>query len=72
MSCDPEFRILISVQKMCPLANLRTYTNYHSRALNSRSKLRAEIGLRAAFEKLLLYQNSSLCTATFGEKVRGS
>ena len=36
---------------------------YRSSALKSRSKL------RAAFEKLLLHQNSSLCTVTFGEKV---
>ena len=42
---------------------------YRSRALKSRSKLRATIGLRAAFEKNLLHQNSSLCTGTFGEKV---
>ena len=42
---------------------------YCSRALKSRSKLRAAIGLRAEFEKLLLHQNSSLCTVTFGEKV---
>ena len=40
-----------------------------SRALKSRSKLRAVIGLRAAFGKFLLHQNSSLCTVTFGEKV---
>ena len=31
--------------------------------------LRAAIGLRAAFGKFLLHQNSSLCTVTFGEKV---
>ena len=42
---------------------------YRSRALKSRSKLRAAIGLRAAFENFLLHQNSSLCTGTFGEKV---
>ena len=42
---------------------------YRSRALKSRPKLRAAIGLRAEFEKLLLHQNSSLCTVTFGEKV---
>ena len=42
---------------------------YRSRALKSRSKLRAAIGLRAAFGKFLLHQNSSLCTVTFGEKV---
>ena len=42
---------------------------YRSSALKSRSKLRAAFGLRAAFEKLLLHQNSSLCTVTFGEKV---
>ena len=38
-------------------------------ALKSHSKLRAAIGLRAAFGKLLLHQNSSLCTVTFGKKV---
>ena len=42
---------------------------YRSRALKSGSKLRAAIGLRAAFGKFLLHQNSSLCTVTFGEKV---
>ena len=42
---------------------------YRSRALKSRSKLRAAIGLRAAFGKFLLHQNSSLFTVTFGEKV---
>ena len=42
---------------------------YLSRALKSRSKLRAAIGLRAAFGKFLLHQISSLCTVTFGEKV---
>ena len=42
---------------------------YRSRALKSLSKLRAAIGLRAAFEKNSLHQNSSLCTVTFGEKV---
>jgi len=42
---------------------------YCSRALKSRSKLRAAIGLRAAFGKFLLHQISSLCTVTFGEKV---
>ena len=30
--------------------------------------LRAAIGLRAAFGKILLHQNSSLFTVTFGEK----
>ena len=42
---------------------------YHSRALKSRSKLRAALGLRAAFGIFLLHQNSSLFTVTFGEKV---
>ena len=45
------------------------FYDYRSRALKSRSKLRAAIGLRAAFGKFLLHQNSSLCTVTFGEKV---
>jgi hypothetical protein len=45
------------------------YSNYRSRALKSRSKLRAAILLRAAFVKFLLNQNSSLCTVTFREKV---
>ena len=45
------------------------HNNYCSRALKSRSKLRATIGLRAAFENFLLHQNSGLCTVTFGEKV---
>ena len=40
-----------------------------SRALKSRSKLRAAIGLRAALRNFLLNQNSSLFTVTFGEKV---
>ena len=31
--------------------------------------LRAANGLRAAFGKILLHKNSSLCTVTFGEKV---
>ena len=38
---------------------------YRSRALKSRSTLRAAIGLRAAFEIFLFHQNSSLCTVTF-------
>ena len=42
---------------------------YCSHALKSRSKLKAAIGLRAAFGKILLDQNSSLCTVTFGEKI---
>ena len=42
---------------------------YRSRALKSRSKLKAAIGLKAAFGKFLLHQYSSLCTVTFGEKV---
>ena len=40
-----------------------TASTYRSRALKSRSKL------RAAFGKFLLHQNSILCTVTFGEKV---
>ena len=43
--------------------------NYRSRALKSRSKLRAAIGLRASYGNFLLHQNSSLFTVTFGEKV---
>ena len=42
---------------------------YRSRALKSRSKLKAAIGLRAALENFLLHQNLSLFTVTFGEKV---
>ena len=42
---------------------------YRIRVLKSHSKLRAAIGLRAAFGKFLLHQNSSLFTVTFGEKV---
>ena len=42
---------------------------YRSRALKSRSKLRAAIELRASFGIFLLHQNSSLFTVTFGEKV---
>ena len=42
---------------------------YRSRALNSRSKLRATTGLRAALKKFLLHENISLFTVTFGEKV---
>ena len=37
-------------------------STYHSRALKSRSKLKAAIGLRAALENFLLHQNSSLFT----------
>ena len=43
--------------------------NYRSRALKSRSKLRAAIGLRAALGNFLLHQNSSLFTVTFEGKV---
>ena len=42
---------------------------YRSRALKSRSKLRAATGLRAAIENFLLHENLSLFTETFGEKV---
>ena len=42
---------------------------YRSRALKSRSKLRAAIGLRASLQIFLLHQNSRLFTVTFGEKV---
>ena len=48
---------------------VRKCFKYHSRALKSRSKLRAALGLRAAIEIFLLHQNSSLFTVTFGEKV---
>ena len=41
----------------------------HLGSVKSRSILRAAIGLRAAFGKFLLHQNSSQCTATFREKV---
>ena len=44
-------------------------SKYRSRALKRRFKLRAAIGLRAAFGNFLLHQNLSLCTVTFGEKV---
>ena len=44
-------------------------SKYCSRALKSRSKLRAAIGLRASLENFLLHQNSSLFTVTFGEKL---
>ena len=37
--------------------------------LVAHSKLRALIGLRDALGNFLLYQNSSLFTLTFGEKV---
>ena len=47
----------------------RRIFSYHSRALKSRSKLRAAIGLKAALFYFLLHQNSSLFTVTFGEKV---
>ena len=42
---------------------------YHSRALKSRSKLKATIGLIAALENFLLHKNLSLFSVTFGEKV---
>ena len=42
---------------------------YRSRSIKSHSKLRAAIGLRVAFIKFLLHQNSSLCTVIFVEKV---
>ena len=42
---------------------------YRSRALKSRSKLKAAIGLRAALQNFLLHQNLCLFTVTFGEKV---
>ena len=58
-------KLLINVAIICPIIGL----TYRRRALKSRSKLRAAIGLRAAFGKILLHQNSSLCTVTFGEKV---
>ena len=57
--------VLINVAIICPIIGL----TYRRRTLKSRSKLRAAIGLRAAFGKILLHQNSSLCTVTFGEKV---
>ena len=41
------------------------HTQVHTVAVH----LRAAIGLRAAFGKILLHQNSSLCTVTFGDKV---
>ena len=54
-----------------PRPNFGYFTTviYRSRALKSRSKLRAAIGLRATLENFLLHQNSSLFTVTFGEKV---
>ena len=42
---------------------------YRSRALKSHSKLRAATVLRAALEKILLHENISLFSVTFGEKV---
>ena len=42
---------------------------YRSRALKSRSKLRAAMGLRATLGNFLLHRNSSLFTVTFGDKV---
>ena len=42
---------------------------YLSKVNTVAAHLRAVIGLRAAFGKFLLHQNSSLCTVTFGEKV---
>ena len=42
---------------------------YRSRALKSRSKLRAAIGIRVAFEIFLLHENKGLFTVTFGDKV---
>ena len=55
-------------KKMC--AYRRTvfdWLKHRSRALKSRSKLRAAIGLRAAFGNYLLHENKHLFT--FGEKV---
>jgi hypothetical protein len=49
--------------------DLGAHFNYCSRALKSRSKLRAAIGLKASFDDFLLHQNSSLFTVTFVEKV---
>ena len=46
-----------------------TFIKHRSRALKSRSKLWAAIGLGAAFGKIILHQNSSLCTLIFREKV---
>ena len=43
-------------------------SKYCSRALKSRSKLRAALGLRAAFG-IFYYIKKSLFTVTFGEKV---
>ena len=37
--------------------------------LKSRSKLRAAIGLIAAFGNFLLHENTGLFTVTFGDKV---
>ena len=42
---------------------------YRSRAIKSRSKLRAAIRLRAAFGNFLLHENGGLFTVTFGDKV---
>ena len=42
---------------------------YCMHSLKSHSELKAAIGLRAALVNFLSYQNSSLLTVTFGEKV---
>ena len=59
-------RIIVSVQYAILSGSkfLETCENYYrSRALKSRSKLRAALGI------FLLHRNSSLFTVTFGEKV---
>ena len=57
--------MLITKLEMLPMLFSDTC---RSRALKSRSKLRAAIRLRAAFGNFSLHKNSSLFTVTFGEK----
>ena len=46
----------LALEKKCFYENF-FFSNYRSGALKSRSKLRAAIGLRAAFDNFLLHQN---------------
>ena len=49
----------------CHIQGVEIGGKYHSRALKSRSKLKAATGLRAALDNILLHQNSTLFTVTF-------
>ena len=65
---------MVNWSKKCQQIIIKTRKkfNYRSRALRSRSKLRAATGLRAALENFLLHEN--IFTVTFVEKgsyVRG-